>query len=167
MHIRVPDGDDSLLTVCGDVHGQFYDLLNIFETNGYPSPTHGYLFNGDYVDRGSFSMECLLTLLSFLVLYPTTFHMSRGNHETKDLNRIFGFEGECKAKYGDFVFGSISELFCFIPLAQVIENRVIVVHGGLFKRDDVTLSELAAIDRVREPPAMEGSGRNWKLTLIR
>ena len=72
---------ESKFTVCGDIHGQFYDLLNIFELNGVPSETNPYLFNGDFVDRGSFSVECILTLFGFKLLYPNHFFMSRGKSD--------------------------------------------------------------------------------------
>uniref|UniRef100_A0A8U7P068 protein-serine/threonine phosphatase n=1 Tax=Corvus moneduloides TaxID=1196302 RepID=A0A8U7P068_CORMO len=67
------------VTVCGDTHGQFYDLLNIFELNGLPSEANPYIFNGDFVDRGSFSVEVILTLFGFKLLYPDHFHLLRGN----------------------------------------------------------------------------------------
>ena len=86
-------------TVCGDVHGQFYDLLNIWEINGWPSETNPYLFNGDFVDRGSWSAECILALFVWKLLYPTKVHLSRGNHETKNMNKLYGFEGEIRKKF--------------------------------------------------------------------
>lgn len=76
--VDVPIGDDDKFTVCGDIHGQFYDLMNIFELNGLPSELNPYLFNGDFVDRGSFSVECIFTLFGFKLLYPNHFFMSRG-----------------------------------------------------------------------------------------
>ncbi|KAJ3346728.1 Serine/threonine-protein phosphatase 5 [Kappamyces sp. JEL0680] len=127
--------DNAKLTVCGDIHGQYYDLLHIFERNGIPSPTNMYLFNGDFVDRGSFSVECILTLFAFKLLYPTSLYLSRGNHETDDMNRVYGFEGEVKAKYTDATFKLFSEIFNAIPLGNLIMDKILVIHGGLFSRD--------------------------------
>lgn len=97
VDVKIPD--DGKFTVCGDIHGQFYDLLNIFEKNGLPSETNPYLFNGDFVDRGSFSVECIFTLFGFKLLYPNHFFMSRGNHESINMNQMYGFTGEVTAKY--------------------------------------------------------------------
>lgn len=76
--IDIKVADDKKFTVCGDIHGQYYDLMNIFKLNGLPSETNPYLFNGDFVDRGSFSVECIFTLFSFKLLFPDHFYMSRG-----------------------------------------------------------------------------------------
>lgn len=97
VDIEIPD--KKKFTVIGDIHGQFYDLINIFDLNGLPSEENPYLFNGDFVDRGSFSVECILTLLGFKVLYPNHFHMTRGNHESQTMNQIYGFEGEIRCKF--------------------------------------------------------------------
>ena len=86
-------------TVCGDVHGQFFDLCNIFDLNGAPSAENPYLFNGDFVDRGSFSVEVILTLLAYKVMDPTCINLTRGNHETAAMNKMYGFDGEVRAKY--------------------------------------------------------------------
>ncbi|NXW69602.1 PPP5 phosphatase, partial [Hirundo rustica] len=121
----------------GDTHGQFYDLLNIFELNGLPSEANPYIFNGDFVDRGSFSVEVILTLFGFKLLYPDHFHLLRGNHETDNMNQIYGFEGEVKAKYTAQMFALFSEVFEWLPLAQCINGKVLVrghrrghCHGG-------------------------------------
>uniref|UniRef100_A0A3Q2FR14 Serine/threonine-protein phosphatase n=1 Tax=Cyprinodon variegatus TaxID=28743 RepID=A0A3Q2FR14_CYPVA len=140
------------LTICGDTHGQYYDLLNIFELNGLPSETNPYLFNGDFVDRGSFSVEVILTLFGFKLLYPDHFHLLRGNHETDNMNQMYGFEGEVKAKYTAQMFQLFSEVFQWLPLAQCINSKVLVMHGGLFSEDGVTLEDLRKIDRNRQPP---------------
>ncbi|CAD0057586.1 unnamed protein product [Aureobasidium pullulans] len=86
------------ITVCGDTHGQYFDLMEIFRINGRPSADHAYLFNGDFVDRGSWSCEIALLLYAYKWLHPTSMFLNRGNHETDDMNRMYGFEGECKAK---------------------------------------------------------------------
>ncbi|KAM3874989.1 serine/threonine-protein phosphatase 5 [Diretmus argenteus] len=140
------------ITICGDTHGQFYDLLNIFELNGLPSPTNPYHFNGDFVDRGSFSVEVILTLFGFKLLYPDCFHLLRGNHETDNMNQMYGFEGEVKAKYTGQMFQLFSEVFQWLPLAHCINSKVLVMHGGLFSEDGVTLDDLRKIERNRQPP---------------
>jgi len=85
--------------------GQFFDLMELFRLNGFPTEKHYYLFNGDFVDRGSWSTEIALLLYAYKWLRPGSFFINRGNHETDDMNRVYGFEGECKAKYnGMFSF---------------------------------------------------------------
>jgi serine/threonine-protein phosphatase 5 len=96
---RVPLDDLEEITVCGDVHGQYYDLLNIFKLNGNPSETNPYVFNGDFIDRGSFSVEVILTLLMWKICLPQHLYMTRGNHEASALNRMYGFYGEVTHKY--------------------------------------------------------------------
>ncbi|XP_043199870.1 serine/threonine-protein phosphatase 5-like isoform X3 [Amphibalanus amphitrite] len=143
---------ESKFTVCGDVHGQYYDLLNIFKLNGVPSETNPYLFNGDFVDRGSFSVECILTLFGFKLLYPNHFFMSRGNHESETMNQMYGFVGEVSAKYSSRMAELFTEVYNWLPLCHVLNGRVFVTHGGLFSRDGVTLDELRAVERGRQPP---------------
>ncbi|THU49163.1 hypothetical protein C4D60_Mb06t06660 [Musa balbisiana] len=150
VDISVPNGHH--FTVCGDVHGQFYDLLNIFELNGLPSEENPYLFNGDFVDRGSFSVDVILTLFAFKCMSPTAMHLSRGNHESKSMNKIYGFEGEVRSKLGETFVELFAEVFCCLPLAHVINDKIFVVHGGLFSVDGVKLSDIRAIDRFCEPP---------------
>ncbi|XP_072965076.1 serine/threonine-protein phosphatase 5 [Typha angustifolia] len=150
VDITVPDGHH--FTVCGDVHGQYYDLLNIFELNGLPSEENPYLFNGDFVDRGSFSLEVILTLFAFKCMSPTAMYLSRGNHESKSMNKIYGFEGEVRSKLSETFVELFAEVFCCLPLAHVINNKIFVVHGGLFSVDGVKLSDIRSIDRFHEPP---------------
>ncbi|PKA53808.1 Serine/threonine-protein phosphatase 5 [Apostasia shenzhenica] len=150
VDISLPDGHH--FTVCGDVHGQFYDLLNIFELNGLPSEENPYLFNGDFVDRGSFSLEVILTLFAFKCMAPSAMYLARGNHESKSMNKIYGFEGEVRSKLSETFVELFAEVFCCLPLAHVINEKVFVVHGGLFSVDGVRLSDIKSIDRFCEPP---------------
>jgi len=140
------------VTVCGDTHGQFYDVCNIFALNGYPSANNPYLFNGDFVDRGSFSVEVITTFLLFKLACPECIYLSRGNHETKTMNRIYGFEGEVKAKYDEKLFELFLEVFQQLPLAAVIADKIFVTHGGLPPDPGVMLSDIRSIPRGMEPP---------------
>ncbi|XP_014607795.1 PREDICTED: serine/threonine-protein phosphatase 5 [Polistes canadensis] len=150
IDITIPE--DSKFTICGDIHGQYYDLLNIFELNGLPSETNPYLFNGDFVDRGSFSVECIFTLFGFKLLYPNHFFMSRGNHESATMNQMYGFDGEVRTKYCPAMAEVFTDVYNWLPLAHCLNKRVLVMHGGLFSRDNVTLEEIKQIDRNRQPP---------------
>lgn len=145
------------LTVCGDTHGQYFDLLEIFRLNGFPSDTHSYLFNGDFVDRGSWSTEIALLLYSYKWLRPARFFLNRGNHETDDMNLVYGFEGECKAKYNERTFKLFSESFSALPLATLVGGKYLTLHGGLFSDDAVTLDDIRKLDRhAQRQPGQSG-----------
>lgn len=145
------------LTVCGDTHGQYFDLLEIFRLNGFPSESHYYLFNGDFVDRGSWSTEIALLLYAYKWLRPSAFFLNRGNHETDDMNRVYGFEGECKAKYNEKVFKLFSESFSALPLATLIGKKYLTLHGGLFSDDKTTLDDVRKLDRHQQrQPGQQG-----------
>ncbi|KAF5848050.1 hypothetical protein GGP41_009277 [Bipolaris sorokiniana] len=138
------------ITVCGDTHGQFFDLMEIFRLAGKPSEKHAFLFNGDFVDRGSWSTEIALLLYAYKWLYPNSFFLNRGNHETDDMNRMYGFEGECKAKYTERVFKLFSESFSALPLATLIGKKYFVLHGGLFSDDQITLDDVRKLNRFKQ-----------------
>ena len=150
----LPDGNVGHINVCGDTHGQFYDLCNIFEVGGFPADDNPYLFNGDFVDRGSFSFEVVFTLIAIKIASPQSLFMLRGNHETKNINKIYGFEGEVVHKYDNVIMNVFADIFSWLPLAAVIQDSIFVVHGGLSTQNDgrFQLSEVDAIRRGCEPP---------------
>ncbi|XP_009131724.1 uncharacterized protein LOC103856368 [Brassica rapa] len=150
VDIHVDDG--KCVMVCGDIHGQFYDLCNIFDKEGFPCQEKQYLFNGDFVDRGSFSVETILTLFALKCACPLWIHLARGNHESRSLNEVHGFEKEVMSKLNESVMDMISDAFCCLPLAHVLNGKIIVLHGGLFSRDGVTLTDIKSINRFCQPP---------------
>lgn len=125
--------------------------MNIFSINGNPSLANPYLFNGDFIDRGSFSVEVIITLLAWKAALPKHMFLARGNHESKNLNKLYGFEGEVKKKYDVKMYDLFSELFCRLPIAHCIGRQIMVVHGGLFAKDGVKLEDIAKFPRIREP----------------
>ena len=118
------------LHVCGDIHGQYYDLLRIFEHCGYPGE-YNYLFLGDYVDRGKQSLETICLLLCYKIKYPDKVTLLRGNHESSVTNRIYGFYDECKRRYNVKLWKLFTDLFNCLPVAAIIDDKILCMHGGL------------------------------------
>lgn len=114
----------------GDVHGQYPDLLKIFEYGGFP-PDANYLFLGDYVDRGKQSIETICLLLAYKIKYPENFFLLRGNHECSSINRIYGFYDECKRRYNLKLWKTFSDCFNVMPICAIIDEKIMCMHGGL------------------------------------
>ena len=140
------------ITVCGDIHGQFYDLLELFSIGGHP-PEQNFLFLGDYVDRGFYSTETFFLLLALKVRYPTKMYLIRGNHESGQVTQDYGFKEEVERKYQNEpnMYDLCLEAFNALPLAAIIDNEIFCVHGGLSK-DLVNIQQIEEIDRNMEPP---------------
>ena len=142
---------ESPLSICGDVHGDFDNVLEIFDIFGKP-PEGRYLFLGDYVDRGDKSVETVMILLCYKIKYPDDVFLIRGNHESTHPTITFGFYNEVMAKYSDFtVWQSFIEAFKYLPLAAVIDTKIFCVHGGLCPSFH-SISQLDFVDRFIELP---------------
>eukprot|EP00756_Hemistasia_phaeocysticola_P036712 Hpha_TRINITY_DN16657_c1_g11::TRINITY_DN16657_c1_g11_i2::g.178493::m.178493/K06269/PPP1C; serine/threonine-protein phosphatase PP1 catalytic subunit len=139
--------------ICGDVHGQYCDLLRLFEYGGWP-PDSNYLFLGDYVDRGKQSLETICLLLAFKVKYPENFFLLRGNHECASINRIYGFYDECKRRYTVKMWKAFTDSFNCMPVSSLVDGKVLCMHGGLSPE----LHSMEQIRRILRPTDVPDTG---------
>jgi serine/threonine-protein phosphatase PP1 catalytic subunit len=138
------------IKVCGDIHGQYHDLLRFFDYGGFP-PAANYLFLGDYVDRGKQSMEVICLLLALKVKHPENFFLLRGNHECGSINRIYGFFDECKRRYSVRLWKLFIDCFNWLPIAAIIDEKIFCVHGGL-SPDLLDMEQMRRIERPTDVP---------------
>ncbi|OMO77027.1 hypothetical protein COLO4_25405 [Corchorus olitorius] len=148
------------IKIFGDLHGQFGDLMRLFDEYGAPSTAGDiayidYLFLGDYVDRGQHSLETITLLLALKVEYPNNVHLIRGNHEAADINALFGFRIECIERMGErdgiWAWHRINRLFNWLPLAALIEKKIICMHGGIGR----SINHVEQIENLQRPITME------------
>lgn len=130
------------IKICGDIHGQYYDLIRLFENGGFP-PTANYLFLGDYVDRGKQGLETICLVLAFKLKFPENFFILRGNHECGSINRIYGFFDECKRRYNIRMWKIFTDVFNCLPVACIIDDKIFCCHGGLSP-------ELQSMDQIKK-----------------
>ncbi|XP_074566428.1 serine/threonine-protein phosphatase BSL2 homolog isoform X2 [Curcuma longa] len=146
--------------IFGDLHGQFGDLMRLFDEYGAPSTAGDisyidYLFLGDYVDRGQHSLETITLLLALKIEYPHSVHLIRGNHEAADINALFGFRTECIERMGErdgiWAWHRFNRLFNWLPLAATIEKKIICMHGGIGR----SINHVEQIENLQRPITME------------
>uniref|UniRef100_A0A8B9XT85 Serine/threonine-protein phosphatase n=1 Tax=Bos mutus grunniens TaxID=30521 RepID=A0A8B9XT85_BOSMU len=151
------------ITICGDLHGKLDDLFLIFYKNGLPSVTNPYVFNGDFVDRGKNSMEILMILFVSFLVYPNDLHLNRGNHEDFMMNMRYGFTKEILHKYklhGKKILQILEEVYTWLPIGTIIDNEVLVIHGGISESTDLNLLHRIERNKMRSvlmpPIPMDG-----------
>lgn len=130
------------IKICGDIHGQYLDLLRIFDCGGFP-PSSTYLFLGDYVDRGKQSLETICLLLAYKIKYPNKIFLLRGNHEDAKINRVYGFYDECKRRFNVRLWKIFTDCFNCLPIAAIVDAKILCMHGGLSP-------ELTSLDQIRD-----------------
>lgn len=139
--LEIDIADDEEIVVVGDIHGQLFDLLNILDLVGEPTKRCKFIFNGDFVDRGAWGVECLMILLGYLVAYPGSVWLLRGNHEEESVNAMYGFRTEVLNKYNEDTYKAIQGVFKWLPVAAVLNKSIVIMHGGIgtgdFRLEDI------------------------------
>jgi len=138
------------ITIVGDIHGQYYDFLKLLEVGGLPGETQ-YLFLGDYVDRGHFSIEVVTLMFATKIRQPKRVRMLRGNHECRQMTSFFNFREECEYKYDIGIYDAVMDAFDHLPLAATVNGKFLAVHGGL-SPELLYLKSINTLDRFKEPP---------------
>ena len=139
----------SPVTICGDIHGQFFDLLELFRIGGR-LPHTNYLFLGNYINRGYYSIETLSLLLCLKIRYPKRIYLIRGNQECEEYSYIYGFYDECIRKYGDdIIYKYFINLFNYLPLCVLVSGKILCIHRGL-SRFLKTLDDIKKINRIKK-----------------
>ncbi|PON47756.1 Serine/threonine protein phosphatase [Parasponia andersonii] len=138
------------INICGDIHGQYPDLLRLFEYGGFP-PDANYVFLGDYVDRGKQSIETICLLLAYKIKFPDKLFLLRGNHECASINRIYGFYDECKRRFSVRLWKLYTDCFNCLPVAAIVDDKIFCMHGGLSPELD-SLDQIRAIERPVDVP---------------
>lgn len=141
------------IKICGDIHGQFTDLLRLFEHGSTP-PKSNYLFLGDYVDRGKQSLETICLMLAYKIAHPENFFLLRGNHESASINRIYGFYDECKRRYNIKIWKAFTDVFNCLPVAAIVDEKLFCMHGGL----SPDLTDIQQIKRLVRPTDIPDTG---------
>lgn len=136
--------DGGRCVVVGDLHGQWLDFITVLDMAGEPSPLNKIVFNGDIVDRGPHGVEVLFTVFCMVLAYPEYVYINRGNHEVRRMNEKYNFEDQVYTHYDYETFDRIIDLFDWLSLVTLVNNKIIILHGGLFQYDDVTLDDLRA-----------------------
>jgi serine/threonine-protein phosphatase PP1 catalytic subunit len=141
------------MKICGDIHGQYHDLLRLFEHGGFP-PESNYLFLGDYVDRGKQSLETITLMFGYKCKFPENFFQLRGNHECASITRIYGFYDECKRRYNIKTWKQFCDVFNCMPVCGLVDEKIICMHGGLSPE----INNLDQIRRLVRPTDVPDTG---------